>query len=172
MNYEVHYNIFNDEDIQQLMLYWNELEVVDRRDENDWDTECKGITEIRAINRVVDIVGVPINLYPNLTKKIISSFQSEDIEGPHYLTKYPNSGFHSPHIDSGVYNGIDRDKVITIQLSDEREYEGGNLIIGGDIAPKDKGCVIIYEGGVEHEVTPILSGERFSLTECMGNPIL
>jgi predicted 2-oxoglutarate/Fe(II)-dependent dioxygenase YbiX len=48
------------------------------------------------------------------------------------------------------------------------DFEGGDLIINQNITPKEKGIAILYNGGLFHEVTPVLFGERFVVTECAG----
>ena len=45
-------------------------------------------------------------------------------------------------------------------------FEGGDLIINGKIAPKEKGIAILFKADVFHQVTPISFGERFVVTDC------
>ena len=164
---KVFYNAFSDEEIQKVMDYWDSSKIGHHFTENYWDTKSKEITEIRSPIRLVDIIGLPLNFYPLITFKFIRLFGAP-LEGPHFITKYPTGGFHAEHNDTGISNGIRRTQVITVQLTDPSEYEGGSLIINGITAPKDKGCIIMYDGNDPHEVTPVTSGVRFSLTECAG----
>jgi hypothetical protein len=165
-------NIFSDDEINELMLYWSTIDIKYHSDKNIWDTSSEFKTKIESQIRNVEIVGISIDKIPFLTKRIFESFSriinDFSMEGPHYFTRYPLGGFHSSHIDSGIINNVSRDKVITIQLSDENSYEGGDLIINGIKAPRTKGSIILYNGNVLHEVTPVTKGDRFAITECAG----
>lgn len=168
--FEVLHNVFSDDDIRLIMEFWKRKRIGHYNYDNNWDTLSNDITHVDTPHRRVDIVGLPINEIPIITDKIINSFQSNHLEGPHYLTKYPTGGLHSLHTDYGVHNGIERTKVITVQLSDPSDYEGGLLVIDNEVAPKNKGSVILYNGNDLHEVTKVTNGARFSLTECTGIP--
>ena len=94
-----------------------------------------------------------------------------DIEGVQ-LSRYRVGQFYNKHMD---FNGDQETKSHTrklsmsVQLSDENTYDGGDLIIyyGGEqyIAPKVKGTVIVFDSRLTHEVTPITRGERYSLVK-------
>ena len=58
----------------------------------------------------------------------------------------------------------------TLQLSDENEYTGGNLEFADFddsknkfIAPRTRGCLIVFDSRVPHRVCPVKSGLRKSL---------
>jgi hypothetical protein len=170
MNFVRVKNVFSNEEIELLLDKWESIPIL-HQSNRKWDTLSKGKTEIKSHNRKVEIVGIPDGEIKFLSEKIrdVFSFVLEGefgIEGPHYFTKYNVGGFHKPHTDLGTVNEVERNKVITIQLNDD--YEGGELIIGGEIAPKDKGSVIIYKGDMTHGVTKVTRGERFVITECAG----
>ena len=94
-----------------------------------------------------------------------------DMEGVQ-LSRYTLGQFYNKHTD---FNGDQETKSHTrklsmsVQLSDENSYGGGDLIIhyGGEqyIAPKVKGTVIVFDSRLTHEVTPIIKGERYSLVK-------
>ncbi len=58
---------------------------------------------------------------------------------------------------------------MSVQLSDEKSYDGGDLILyyGGKYydTPRTKGTVIVFDSRLTHEVTPITRGERYSLVK-------
>ena len=58
---------------------------------------------------------------------------------------------------------------MSLQLSDKESYDGGDLILyyDGDAypTPKSKGTVIVFDSRITHEVTPVISGERYSLVK-------
>lgn len=87
--------------------------------------------------------------------------------------------FYKPHfdcVDSGrIMSAVDIRKLsFSIQLTDEKEYEGGELIIykfGKElIAPKSKGTIIFFESNLCHEVTPVTKGVRHSLVGWVVGP--
>ena len=94
-----------------------------------------------------------------------------DVEGVQ-LSRYGVGQFYNKHMD---FNGDQETKSPTrklsmsVQLSDENTYDGGDLIIyfGGKhfISPRVKGSVIVFDSRLTHEVTPITRGERYSLVK-------
>ena len=94
-----------------------------------------------------------------------------DMEGVQ-LSRYKLGQFYNKHVD---FNGNPDTKAYTrklsmsVQLSDENSYDGGDLIVyyGGEkyIASKVKGTVIVFDSRLTHEVTPITKGERYSLVK-------
>lgn len=167
-------NVFSRGQIQYLLDYWKTIEVGEVLiGSNEWDVLSPNKTSINTYLRDVVIVGIPIDKIPFLSNKIKDIFSMVvdygfGIEGPHYFTYYNTNGFHSEHTDFGVHNNVLRDKVITIQLTDGDNYEGGDLIINGEVAPRDIGTFIIYSGNDPHEVTEVTRGNRYSITECAG----
>ena len=94
-----------------------------------------------------------------------------DMEGVQ-LSRYTLGQFYNKHVD---FNGNPDTKSHTrklsmsVQLSDENTYDGGDLIIhfGGKhfISRRLKGSVIVFDSRLTHEVTPIIRGERYSLVK-------
>lgn len=169
-------NSFTEKEIYFLLKRWKQTPLINEIYHNEWDTSANGKTSLSHKFRKVTIFGIPKNKIKYLSNKIESLFSlffKEDfgIEGPHYFTQYTEGSFHSLHTDFEVDNGVERQWIMTIQLSSHEDYEGGELIIDGNIAPKDKGSVIIYDGRLEHEVTKVTKGVRYSITECAGKII-
>lgn len=90
-------------------------------------------------------------------------------------------GFYSIHNDIGdkndLRNHVDIRKLsFSIQLTDENEYEGGELIfyINGEkvTAPKSKGTIIFFESEINHEVKPVTKGIRHALVSWVLGPYL
>jgi hypothetical protein len=173
-NYSYVENVLSDDEIKYLMNHWDNIDIgTILIGTNEWDVWSPKKTIIDKGYRLVEIVGVQKNTIDFLSEKIINIFNliidyDFGIEGPHYFTKYPTGGFHSLHRDGGTHNDVTRDKVITIQLTDENQYKGGDLIINGEMAPRSKGTFILYSGMDPHEVTKVTEGERYSITECAG----
>ncbi len=63
-------------------------------------------------------------------------------------------------------NDFDRKLSVTVQLSDEKEYEGGNFEfdeIKTNVNFKSRGTILIFPSYLRHKVNPVKSGIRRSL---------
>ena len=88
------------------------------------------------------------------------------------LSRYRTGQFYDRHVDFNCNEDTiphTRKLSMSVQLSDEKSYDGGDLIIyyGGKYynTPKTKGTVIVFDSRLTHEVTPITKGERYSLVK-------
>jgi hypothetical protein len=90
------------------------------------------------------------------------------------LGRYGVGGHYIWHNDCMVPNEISFQRKLscTILLNDVSEYDGGLLEIKGvsedKLPPTTKGSVIIFPSMLEHRVTPVTRGERFSAV-CWSN---
>jgi hypothetical protein len=94
-------------------------------------------------------------------------------------TVYGNDQFYNWHIDSHLCTD-NRDTVrklsLSLQLSDESEYEGGELQLIDDTdksmytVPKEKGSLVVFDSRVRHRVKKVKSGERKSLVAWAVGP--
>ena len=70
---------------------------------------------------------------------------------------------------SSEYVAHTRKLSMSLQLSDEKSYDGGDLILYYDQqkypTPKSKGTIIVFDSRITHEVTPVTRGERYSLVK-------
>lgn len=98
----------------------------------------------------------------------------EDLQFTEYDSSY--KGKYSAHSDDGYDANLFRKLSVSVQLSDEHDYEGGELVFyrhslhSPSIAPKSKGSVIIFPSYVVHEVTPVTRGLRKSLVSWISGP--
>ena len=88
------------------------------------------------------------------------------------LSHYKIGEYYGQHMDFNISSddiGHTRKLSMSLQLSDEKSYDGGdlNLYYSGEkyIAPKSKGTVIVFDSRTTHEVTPVIRGERYSLVK-------
>ena len=73
------------------------------------------------------------------------------------------------HYDLGERGFAARRKVsVTVQLSDPREYDGGDLELmdgtmggGSTMAPAEQGCAAAFPSYLLHRVTPVTRGVRY-----------
>jgi PKHD-type hydroxylase len=93
-----------------------------------------------------------------------------------YTEYHDNGGHYDWHLDVGTYPVNHRKISVTIQLSDPDEYEGGNFEVmtsnKPDVAPRKKGCAILFPSYLLHRVTPVTKGIRRSLVVWVnGQPL-
>ena len=101
----------------------------------------------------------------------ISHIENDVIQYTHY-----NEGdYYNWHTDQDLRVIEKPDELVrklsfTLQLSDENEYTGGNLEFADFdnsenkfIAPRTRGCLIVFDSRVPHRVCPVKSGLRKSL---------
>ncbi len=76
--------------------------------------------------------------------------------------RYRSGDYYGPHFDSAINEGIRADVSITIALSNETEYSGGELrnTDTGKCIKANIGQAIVYDSDSIHEVLPVVSGER------------
>lgn len=146
--------LFNDDNFKRSRVSVNndkDNEYSDVRTSEDifltFESDKKNI----LINKLTDmgIVGIPHSF----------SVLRYDI-GQQFKKHRDNSGSHSKRYDK-------RFKTVVIQLSDEVDYEGGDLVIYNDgkemVASKKIGNTIIFHSSLEHELKTLTNGRRYSI---------
>ncbi len=106
-----------------------------------------------------------------VVRHINSQFYHFDVTGLENFqyTVYDGSegGHYDWHIDYGAHNPRPRKISISVQLSDESDYEGCELQFqpGNKIgtAPKKRGTIVAFPSFFLHRVTPVTRGTRKSL---------
>lgn len=113
----------------------------------------------------------------------VNKFYNFDLVGvtePIQFTSYNGEQKHhfDWHLDMGGGYFSRRKLSLVIQLSDENDYQGGELEI--DIAsrnkeliigPKKRGSMIFFPSYLKHRVKPVISGHRYSLVSWIsGHP--
>jgi PKHD-type hydroxylase len=96
----------------------------------------------------------------------------EDIQ----IGRYEESGHYDWHADSSMpdVNNIQRKLSISIQLNDPSEYEGGKFEFK-ELPEKEQpkllqGSVLVFPSFLQHKVTPITSGIRYSAVTWVNGP--
>ena len=90
-------------------------------------------------------------------------------------TEYPEGGFYEWHVDNDVnfeHEPPVRKISMTLLLSPENEFEGGDLELGksGNVAKLKQGHAIFFASFINHRVTPVIKGNRKSLVMWFGGP--
>ena len=96
-----------------------------------------------------------------------NSFFNFDISfiEPYELKRYTANDFFGKHIDNyySLTVNLDRKLTISVQLSNDDEYDGGEFNIMGTKHKLKKGSVISFPSYLPHQVETITSGTRWSL---------
>tara|TARA_A100001011_G_scaffold161284_1_gene169661 strand:- start:209 stop:772 length:564 start_codon:yes stop_codon:yes gene_type:complete len=112
-------------------------------------------TAEKAINTEYGYHIYPINKWDQLLHNRYSS----DIQG-----------YYGAHADGSRSDIYDIKMTLLINLS-EGDYGGGDLIINGKTAPfREPGTMLFFKSHLLHEVTPVTSGERITLTHFFTGP--
>ena len=97
---------------------------------------------------------------------------SEQLQYAEYDSEY--EGFYEWHLDIGDNSSCKRKISISIQLSDEKEYEGGELEFKTGMtnvqAPKNFNSVVLFPSYLLHRVKPVTKGTRRSLVLWISGP--
>lgn len=97
----------------------------------------------------------------------------EPLQYTEYDSEY--NGFYATHVDDnvkGITIGMTRKLSFTMQLSDETEYAGGDVLIhsGNSVVSKKFGDITFFDSLIPHEVTPVTKGLRKSLVGWVIGP--
>lgn len=92
------------------------------------------------------------------------------------ITRYKSTdeGFYDWHMDADApHDGVQRKLSISILLNDASEFEGGILQFKGmedrNVLTK-RGSVIVFPSFIEHKVTPVTKGVRYSAVTWVSGP--
>jgi PKHD-type hydroxylase len=103
------------------------------------------------------------------------------------IARYRENQFYEQHIDCNVMGGeiiatgnggaivvpmlAQRKISASLLLSDESDYEGGDLVIINEVAKtKKQGSIIVFPSFLAHQVTPVTQGVRYSAVCWMNGP--
>ena len=82
--------------------------------------------------------------------------------------------FYDKHVDQALSGPFYRKLSFSIQLSDPDTYEGSDLLMYASDDPvntrRNRGAMIFFPSFVVHKVTPLVSGERYSLVGWVCGP--
>ncbi len=87
---------------------------------------------------------------------------------PPRFNRYRGGGAYGPHIDNAVFAIPGQTEVVrsdlsaTLFLSEPDEYDGGELVLGGERVKLPAGHLILYPSGAVHNVEPVTRGERLA----------
>lgn len=177
-------NFLSDDEIEKIINHVNNLPTIEGRVDIRGYVPKERITSIKWVELNSEIDWLYKKLIDVIRRINLDNFDMtlkwlEPLQFSEYTQK--QKSFYKRHADcpdSGHLLGfVDIRKLsFSIQLTDERKYDGGELIIYKDekelVAPKSKGTIIFFESNLRHEVTPVSKGVRHSLVGWVQGPNL
>lgn len=118
-------------------------------------------TDIRFVNTYFrDSKTCFVKLNNNDREKLISligflGVSSLPIDKEIQLLEYREGNFFRRHKD-----GVERYMTIIIQLSDEMDYQGGELFVDDQQVSKKQGTVVMFDANTFHQLDEVTSGKR------------
>jgi PKHD-type hydroxylase len=94
------------------------------------------------------------------------------------LGEYTPGGHYDWHADEEFFNkekGKHRKVSLVMQLSDPDTYEGGDLLVGlkeEARALRQQGSIIVFPSEMQHKVTPVIKGTRYSIVLWASGPVM
>ncbi|MCY4598390.1 MAG: 2OG-Fe(II) oxygenase [Acidobacteria bacterium] len=99
----------------------------------------------------------------------------EEWQFTHYT--HEDAGVYHTHMDCSLDEGSAscRKLSVVVNLSEPHSYAGGSLQLGAVANPdpsqlRARGTALVFPSFVEHHVTPLLAGERYSLVAWFSGP--
>jgi len=161
---------FTPEECQKIIDYANGFKKINAGVSNKSELNNK-IRESKVVWITPDSdVGWVYQRMTDVITKLNAGYFNFDLfgftEGFQFTEYNAPSGYYGKHVDS-MFNGIVRKLSFVLQLSDPKDYEGGELQIHlcgtPDVMKKEQGTLIVFPSPTLHEVTPITEGRRYSL---------
>jgi PKHD-type hydroxylase len=169
-------HLFSEDECKKIIELGKQLEPIKARVGELKNEELQYIEELEVRNSEVTW------LYPThdrewIYQRILSSvlnlndqfFQFDiagSIEELQFTSYKAPAAFYAPHTDR-CYNTQIRKLSVTVQLSDPKDYTGGELRLHEATAPtimgKSQGQLAVFPSFITHEVTKVTQGERCSL---------
>jgi PKHD-type hydroxylase len=160
---------FSDEEIKDILLIpenWNIATTFSGVDSEIRDSKVHWIDAMKETNywlyrKITDIV---LHLNDQFYQYDLLEFESFQ------LTQYGLNQHYKSHVDYGYSGpGTNRKLSVILQLNDEDDYEGGDVLIYDNrveyptTLPKTKGMLIVFPSFMLHQVMPVTKGTRHSL---------
>jgi PKHD-type hydroxylase len=186
-------NFLSDDEIKTLISHVDGLSTIEGRINSVDNDSPKYSPKYSPKERITSIKWVELNSEINwLYAKLVDVIKRINLDNfdmtlkflePLQFSEYnqKRKSFYKIHSDcedgGDLTSSVDIRKLsFSIQLTDEKKYEGGELIIYKDrqelVAPKSKGTIIFFESRLKHEVKPVTKGVRHSLVGWVQGPNL
>lgn len=171
-------NYFTPEEVQKIRAIWDDAKAIAskvNKSGSEIDREDLRRSQIMFIDGAehewiyTKLAAACLQINTNRFKFDLTGFQTAL-----QLANYGPDDFFEWHMDYGAGDISNRKLSITVQLSDESEYEGGDLQFminhNSVSAPKTLGTAIVFPSYAQHRVLPVTKGNRLSIVGWIGGP--
>lgn len=87
------------------------------------------------------------------------------------FTQYKTGGFYKKHMDWEGGSILDLRKLSwVVNLSNPKDYRGGNLEVGAKFVPRERGMIHFFPSFLMHQATKVMKGIRYSLVGWTPGP--
>lgn len=150
--------IFSKKDCEYIKSFYSQYTEIDGMSAHNFnDLEIRFRKGSSAKFVVIDNIELKEFLIKKLSPLKVKNIPSIKI------MKYVEGGRLAKHQDFSKY-GVDIIyKTLLIQLSETTDYIGGDLIVGNITQSREIGSITTISPTIEHEVSMVESGERYSL---------
>lgn len=154
--------IFTKQECDYIRSFWNTVPIIESRgrhsillNENKINVNSESKGHINLFDETHELFNFVLNRFKKINVKKFSSAIK--------ITKYTKGDYFLPHKDFQYYENGELSRTIVVQLSDDNEYCGGNLIVETIVQNRNIGECITIKASQLHEVTQITRGDRYGL---------
>jgi PKHD-type hydroxylase len=172
---------FSDDECKKIIELGKKIGLIESK-----TSDGQAFSEVRkSKNCWISPTDDSIWLFQKVQKHVeeINKFFNFDLHSMEYFqfTEYDEeySGYYGPHLDKYTKPPIPdthRKLSFSIQLSDDDDYVGGNLLIYMEknpfVANRKRGCINFFPSYTLHQVTPVTKGRRYALVGWASGPKL
>lgn len=112
--------------------------------------------------------------FVNMVNKQFWNYDLSYIETLQFTSYTQKNDFYGRHTDQANNTAQYRKLSFSVQLSDPNTYKGSDLLMHVSTnslkTQRDRGTIIFFPSFTLHEVTPLLSGKRYSLVGWVCGP--
>jgi PKHD-type hydroxylase len=131
-------------------------------------------TTVRFVDRM-HWFGLNMLSYGNLANQECKWGWETDSYEAMQFAEYSVGQKYNWHVDNFPLHGGEKDRKITVVclMSDPSEFDGGELqlrLYGEFTPPLKKGYIIAFPSVIEHQVTPVTRGVRYTATMWLSGP--
>jgi PKHD-type hydroxylase len=175
-------NVFTHAELDNIEQYGDSLHQQQAKLAGEGWTPGSGATQIR-ITRIAALTFKPeikwlYDRMQAIIRKVNQQVYRFDLEGFAEAFQYTvyhgtEGGHYDWHIDWGP-NPVQRKLSVSVQLTDPGQYDGCDLEFHGarqiEVAPRDRGAVIVFPSFIQHRVTPCTRGTRKAIVAWTTGP--
>ena len=170
-------NFLSDSECDEWIKKLDTEELTDGTLAGNYEDEVinKNVRQTLNVNFIDENLFNKVNTAIKIANTQYFNYDIESIDTLRFL-KYGIGGTYNWHTDIGRNECSMRKLTAIIQLSNEKDYKGGDFEFGitdkegsGLIkGNKTKGCLLIFPSFLSHRVIPITKGTRYSLLTWMN----